>query len=144
MQRGLWTATSVAVIAVALALLVPLSAAASPPKGLTKYGRWVWNLEALMDDRFGNRLVCMSHDQDFAPRYCNTGIANIQAYSPTFANARRSAFKLALSAPSNFGNIGGLYRLSGRYIKCGENRWLTRLRGGIGLSLGCEKPLGEG
>ncbi len=48
--------------------------AVSAPAGLTSYGRTVWNLDALLHDRFGHRPVYLSIPQSFprSPRNFST------------------------------------------------------------------------
>lgn len=102
-------------------VLVPLSQAAPPP-GLSPRGRVLWNFEALLHDRFGERRVCTrSGSLNFVSGSC-APLVNWRPYFYVFTAARRSAFVATSRRPrGSFGQGAGLVRISGRYIRCGTN-----------------------
>lgn len=105
---------------------------AKPPSGLTPYGRTIWNLDALLHDRFGNRPVYVNYNGSsqggsFTTHFIDE--AHSRYYLFTFATAKGSAFKIAVTSlppkpvirPS-----GGAFplRIGRAYISCGDRRWL--------------------
>jgi len=94
MKRRLLIATA----AVAAALVSAGSAGASPPSGLTPYGRVVWNLDALLHDTFGSRTVYLNARASYprTPANFSTSFiddAHSRYFIYTFANATGSTFK---------------------------------------------------
>jgi hypothetical protein len=130
---------AVATIAVAVVILGlgPIASgrmASNPPAGLTRSGKVLWNLEALLHDRFGSRDVWVNRPENFpraAENFTTAGGALCCSgyYSFTFVNARGSAFKTfgptRLPQPK-IGASGGEAPLTiqGSYIYCGANTWL--------------------
>jgi hypothetical protein len=107
---------------------------ASPPPGLTAYGRAVWNLDALLHDTFGNRQVWLNTlrsyprtPADFSTRPIDLAHSRIVVY--TFATAHGSAFKFRRPKHPPKPEIGAsgwdaLLTIRGAYISCGGDRWL--------------------
>jgi hypothetical protein len=105
-----------------------------PPSGLTSYGRTVWNLDALLRERFGHRSVYLNSRNSYprAPgNFSATFIDNAHSgsYLYTFADATGSAF--STTGPTKppkpvIGGSGGEVPLTvkGAYIYCGGGRWL--------------------
>lgn len=110
-----------------------------PPAGLTAYGRIVWNLDALLHDRFGRRTVYedyigKSRIPDFSTRFIS--LASSLYYSYTFATARGSAFKTIRTAKPprirsypTYENVP--LTVAGAYISCGGGRWLYERNGQV-------------
>jgi hypothetical protein len=117
----------------------PLRAAAGSrlgPLGLTSYGRLVWNLDALVRDRFGDRAVCLSFALNLlSPAACAAPAHGRSEYRSTFA-ARKSAFRVRTlnRAPRLRGRAIPLKAGTG-YISCGSERWLAA---GANWGLVCE------
>jgi hypothetical protein len=121
--RGHQYAPKVRVVLTLMALLlglvlVPLAEAAPPP-GLSPRGRVLWNFEALLHDRFGERHVCTRNGSlNFVSGSC-APLAQWRPYFYVFTAARRSAFVTTSRRPAgSFGQGAGLVRISGRYIRC--------------------------
>jgi hypothetical protein len=113
------------------------------PVGLSAYGRLIWNLDALVHDRYGSEHVCVRRARRFAVHPCRSAFYNNGDYRATFANARHSRFR-ALARSSN--PIHGVnvvpITIGGRYIQCGTDRWLaiTNAPAGWGEAVDCVKP----
>ena len=128
---------------------VTAAATAPPrPRGLTTYGRTVWNLEALLHDTFGNRQVCM-HLRTYSFGSTCRSFAVDGYWRYTFASARHSRFKLVRrKSPPALGNVQPL-RVRGLYIFCGDfpsvgyypfhstRKWLVLQHGSADLPLTC-------
>jgi hypothetical protein len=127
----------VAAVGVILAcILVPGVASSSgmgqlsgPARGLTPYGREVWELDALLHDTFGKQVVNLA-GANFTTRF--VAISGGGQYTYTFADASHSTFRLMRlrRPPKTFYNrIDGYtqpFTVDGAYISCGDNRWLYR------------------
>ena len=123
--------------AVAVGGFAPLAAhsahgaKASPPNGLTIYGRDVWNLEALLRNSFGTGRVYLDHGPSGGRANFTTKVLpNYRSglYLYTFRRTTDSAFRLVRpSAPPKpvIGASGGEVPLTvrGAYIRCGS-AWL--------------------
>jgi len=88
------TAALIAVAAAAitcgsLAVQAARGAGSSAPVGLTSYGPLVWNLDALVHDRYGRAHVCI-RAQRFAIHRCASPSFNDGDYRATFAGANHS------------------------------------------------------
>ena len=122
--------------------------ATGPPpevsRSLTPNGRVLWNLDALLNDTFGNRVDCYDGQRIvlFSVRhggYCPSPEARYQTYVFTFLNAKHSEFRLVhLSRPPNTGATNAPVRVGGRFISCtggmyhhGGRGWLV-FGGGAG------------
>lgn len=122
---------------------------AGPPRGLSAYGRRVWNLEALLRDVFGKRIVYLQYGNPWGVRPNNFSSkyrSNVSSrqYVYTFASARSSRFEIMTSKrrlPTSVGGTGGVVPLtiSGRYIYCGGGRWLYQYYGAgpANFQIGC-------
>src|SRR5581483_9280440 len=123
-------------------------AAAGPPpslaQSLTSNGRVLWNLDALLNDTFGNRVECYRSAtvQIFSVphgTYCPGDLASVQQYVFTFLNAHHSEFKLVkLAKMPNTGATNGPLRVGSLFISCpggeyhhGGRGWLV-FGGGAG------------
>jgi hypothetical protein len=98
------------------------------PPGLTAYGRVVWNLDALLHDRFGGRPVYLN---DGATTFSTKFVSEVGSdyYVYTFADAHHSRFRvLRPKRPPKTGtdafgqNIP--FTIAGAYISCGDGKWL--------------------
>lgn len=127
---------AVAVVAVAAGLGGASARAAGPPPSLapslTQNGRVLWNLDALMNDTFGNRVECWD-DQQFEVfsvahgGYCPAPEARYQEYVFTFLNAFHSEFRLVnLTRPPNTGATNSPIRVGSRYISCSDGEYHHR------------------
>jgi hypothetical protein len=103
------------------------------PRGLTSYGREVWELDALLHDTFGKQVVSLEGIQaseNFTTRF--VPVAGGGQYTYTFADASHSTFRLMrlTRPPKTFYNrIDGYTQpltVRGAYISCGRQRWLYR------------------
>ena len=141
-----------AAAAVALMLMLAGAAqvglAAGPPvalaKSLTANGRVLWNLDALLNDTFGNRVECFDgqHFSIFSVPHgseCPSPDARYQGWVFTFLNAYHSAFRLVrLAKEPDTGATNVPVNVAGRYISCpggeyhhGGRGWLV-MGGGAG------------
>jgi hypothetical protein len=100
------------------------SLATGPPPGLTENGRVTWNLDAFLNDTFGNRTVCFrfkTYTFFSVTRGRDCGFPPVaRTYVFTFADAHRSAYRLVrLARYPNIGVLNAALRIGGRYIRCG-------------------------
>jgi len=99
----------------------------------------VWNLDALVHDRYGRAHVCM-RAQRFAIHRCASPSFNDGDYRATFAGANHSSFSAVArsSNPLRLVNVVPI-TIDGRYIKCGASRWLaiTNAPAGWGEAVYC-------
>jgi hypothetical protein len=111
----------------------------SAPAGLSAYGRLVWNLDALVHDRYGRAHVCM-RVQAFAIHRCASANFNDGDYRATFASASHSSFSAVArsSNPLRLVNVVPI-TIGGRYIRCAASRWLgiTNAPAGWGEAVYC-------
>ena len=128
---------------VLVALFVAPTAAASTPPGISVRGLVLWNFEALLHDRFGNRDVCTRDGFNFVSGSC-APLAVWQPYFFVFSAARRSAYLVTTRRPrASFGQGAGLVRISGRYITCATNhrKFVVRYFRAASFTLDCVPPL---
>jgi hypothetical protein len=125
---------AVSLAAIVAILAIPGPSLADPPRGLTESGRLLWNLEALLHDRFGTKPVYVNysrgpdHPGNFSTHFLDDARSRYFVY--TFAAARHSAFRLirpATRPKPAVGATGGETPLTllGAYISCGSGRWLN-------------------
>lgn len=113
----------VAALLSASLVLLPPSAFAGPPVGLTSNGRVLWNLDALLND-FGNRVECFDSRQYrifSVPHrhYCPGPEARYQQWDFTFLNAFHSEFRLERLAKQPFTGVTNVpVRVGSEYISC--------------------------
>jgi hypothetical protein len=127
---------------------IGVAAASGPPHALapslTSNGRVIWNLDALLNDTFGNRVDCFDaeHTAIFSVAhgsYCPSPEARYQQYDFTFLNAFHSDFRLVtLAKAPDTGATNSPLRVNGRYVSCpggeyhhGGRGWLV-FGGGAG------------
>ena len=142
---------STAVLAAVTAVLLSGALAAwatGPPaaitSSLTPNGRVIWNLDALLNDTFGDRTDCYDaeHVAIFSVSrggYCPAPAARYEEYVFTFLNARGSQFYLVkLAKAPNTGVTNSPLTVDGRYVACpdgeyhhGREGWLVE-GGGAG------------
>jgi hypothetical protein len=145
------TRKAVAVTVLVLALLTGpmVASAAGPPAtltpSLTPNGRVIWNLDALLNDTFGDRTDCWAAERaalfsvprgSECPPY-NAG--QYEEYVFTFLNARGSQFYLVkLAKAPNTGATNNPITVDNRYVACpngeyhhGGEGWLVD-NGGAG------------
>jgi hypothetical protein len=102
---------------------------AGPPRGLTPNGRVLWNLDALVNDTFGDRVECYDGKRFaiFSVRhggYCPPPEARFQTYVFTFLSAHQSAFRLIrLSRAPNTGVTNVPLRIDNRFVSCPGGRY---------------------
>lgn len=132
-----WVA--VVFVAVAVAIGSASARAAGPPPSLaaslTQNGRVLWNLDALMNDTFGNRVECWD-DQQFGifsvahDGYCPAPLSRYQTYVFTFLNAFHSEFRLVrLRAVPNTGATNAAIRVGSRFVSCPDGEYRHGGRG---------------
>jgi len=119
-------------IALTLVGCGPRSATTRAPRGLTRHGDLVWNLDALLHDQFGTSDVYINPAARaqipiFSTRFIDEARSNYYVY--TFARARDSRFRVRhpRKPPTVFqGATGGeVPMLIGTgYISCGRGLWL--------------------
>ena len=117
-----------------LFLVSATPASSGPPPGLTAYGRVIWNLDALLHDKFGRHTVYVNYSARTAPPRGNFSTrfvaeAASRRYIFTFANARSSAFRTTRPSRPPKAYVGAAgwsspLTLSGAYISCGNGKWL--------------------
>ena len=105
-----------------------------PPAGLSKYGRTIWNLDALLRDTFGSRTFYLDAPGNFphsARNFSTTfrGDCCSAYYLFTFPTARGSAFRTSGPTKPPRPNIGASgyevpLKIRGSYIYCGSGKWL--------------------
>lgn len=113
--------------AVAVALVIVAVAPAAPPPGLTQHAKVVWNVDALVRDKFGSQRVCI-----YRYAYLNVGSGYCASeYTFTFAAAKHSTFRLIsrasnpLAGPDVNATAIEFYGSNGPYVYCGHNQWLA-------------------
>jgi hypothetical protein len=146
---GLAVVTSACLALPAAASSSGASQPSGPPRGLTPYGREVWQLDALLHDTFGKQVVSLEGVRDsenFTTRF--VAISGGGQYTYTFANASHSTFKLTrlTRPPKTFYNrIDGFtqpFTVRGAYISCGRQRWLYEdyVTGSANAWIACLSP----
>lgn len=133
----------VALVGLALAIAASggKSAATGPPRGLTQYGRLVWQLEALVHDTIGFGGACVVYRTgsiEPARRCRNLSLAEAGDWDVVFARARHSAFRLTPARP-DLGNVLPV-KIRGRFVSCGGNRYLAELHGSAREGFRCVTP----
>jgi hypothetical protein len=109
--------------------------ASEPPAGLTSSGRVIWNLDALLRDTYGSRVVCWDGQRYmiFAVargRYCPAPEARYQAWDFTFRSARDSTFRrIHLAKEPSTGATNVPVRVGENYISCPNGRYHHGRRG---------------
>jgi hypothetical protein len=96
------------------------------PLGLTSYGRLVWNLDALVRKRFGNRSVCLRFALSLlSPAACTAPPHQRSEYRAIFA-ARKSAFRVrTLKRAPLLRSRAVPLKVGAGYVSCGPDRWLA-------------------
>jgi hypothetical protein len=139
MSRRTHLIVALAALALAGSTSGTAATAAAPPPSLTQYGRLLWNLDALLRDRFGRRVFYLQYlgfpksatasnqHWNFSTQF--VGDCCSAPWHLTFAGASGSAFQtVALAQPPQaaIGAAGGEMPLTigGRYIYCGAGGWL--------------------
>lgn len=108
---------------------------ASIASSLTANGRVIWNLDALLNDTFGNRVECYrsSAVQIFSVphgSYCPGDSASVQQYVFSFLNAHHSEFRLVrLARTPNTGATNGPLRIGSFFISCPNGEYHHGARG---------------
>jgi hypothetical protein len=116
---------------------------------LTQYGHDLLELDALLHDTFGKRLVSLrggsyGSPSNFTSRF--VAVAQGGPYIYTFADASHSTFKLARPAwpPKRIGSSAWPYTatpltVSGAYVSCGHRLWLFQNGdvGGVNAFVAC-------
>lgn len=127
MARLRFTISLVGSTVIAAAVLA--SAFAGPPPGLTPNGRVLWNLDALLNDTFGNRVDCFD-----GKRYslfsvarsstCPAPEARYQTWDFTFLNASHSSFRLVQLTKEPLTGVTNVpVRVGDRYISCPDGEY---------------------
>lgn len=116
-----------------------------PPNGLTTRGQLLWNLEALLQQTFGDREVSVSGRANFSCSGLCAPLAKYSLYRYTFVRPRGSSFRIS-SRPlrrANFGNALVPVLVRGRPISCdnSDRRYVVRYVNAVSFTLGCEVPL---
>ena len=109
-----------------------------PPSGLTSNGRVLWNLDALLNDTFGNRVPCYD-DQRIEifsvshGAYCPSPSARYQPWEFTFLNAFHSEFRLVrLAKAPDTGATNSPVRVgNNQYVSCPGGEYHNGGRGWI-------------
>jgi hypothetical protein len=131
-------AVSISAMVVFTAVVSGVAAAsAGPPPGLTAYGRVVWNLDALLHDRFGDHQVFEDFTRKsqvpvFSTRFID--MATSVPYAYTFATARDSGYKVVqTSRPPKVSTYPSgenvPVAIGSGYIACGHGEWLYERQG---------------
>jgi hypothetical protein len=116
-----------AVLAAMLLGALAASAAGPPPSitpSLTPNGRVIWNLDALINDTFGDRVDCWDGERDNVFAVARNGEcpgpeARYEEYVFTFLNARDSSFHLVKrSSPPFSGATSVPIRVDNEYVAC--------------------------
>jgi hypothetical protein len=116
------------------------NAADGPPPGLTTRGRLLWNLDALLYDRFGRQGACIIDGSIEPGSKCERlSLAEYVPYFFTFANARKSSFLLVRRATAPRSGMAHPVRVLRRYVRCAVGRLLVR--GDRFSQLECAEPL---
>jgi len=126
MGRSCWLA-ALAVVAV-LSGALPATAAGPPAtlsRSLTSNGQVIWNLDALVNDTFGDRVPCWDAKElnVFSVAKggggCPSPAARYSQYVFTFLGAQGSAFQLSSrSSAPDVGATNSPLRVNGRYVSC--------------------------
>jgi hypothetical protein len=104
--------------------------ASRPPKGLTTYGKTIWELDALLHDTFGDGASpCLRqgpYAADNFTRRCGS-LAETPRWEDLFKSASHSRFTLVrLKRAPALGNVVPV-AINGRYVFCGSfpTAWST-------------------
>jgi hypothetical protein len=143
------TVIAVLVLVIGIALDAAGQAAADGPPSslvasLTSNGRVIWNLDALLNDTFGDRVDCFDSKQYrifSVPRgdECPSPEARYQLWDFTFLNAFHSQFRLMHLAREPFTGVTNVpIKVGSDYVSCpdgeyhhGNRGWLV-MGGGAG------------
>jgi hypothetical protein len=115
-----------------------LTATGPPPelsRSLTPNGRVLWNLDALLNDTFGNRVDCYDGQRIVlfsVPHggYCPAPQARYQTYVFTFLNANHSEFRLVrLARAPDTGATNAPVRVGSRFVSCPDGQYHHSGRG---------------
>jgi hypothetical protein len=129
-RRSLWLA--VATAAAVFSAAFPATAAGPPltlSRSLTPNGQTIWNLDALVNDTFGDRAPCWDGKElnIFAVARggeCPSPAARYAPYVFTFLGARDSTFHLvSRSSPPNTGVTTDPVRVNGHYVSCPQPQY---------------------
>jgi hypothetical protein len=104
----------------------PAADGRNQPLGLTSYGRLVWNLDALLQNRFGNRSVCLRFAFSLlSPAACTAPPHQRSEYRAIFA-AKKSAFRVrTLKRAPLLRSRAVPLKVGAGYVSCGPERWLA-------------------
>jgi hypothetical protein len=125
--------TMILVIAAAAALALPATAGSqreANPRGLTAYGRIVWNFEGLLRQMLGSPYACQAASAQTgpSPNWTRSACGRANAYridwQPVFVRHSASTFTATTTSPPNLGNVAPI-RIAGRYVRCSAATWLV-------------------
>jgi hypothetical protein len=121
---------AVLLAAVSASLATSASTAAShPPPGLTPAGLVEWNLDALVNSRFGAHRVCLAPSRAALVPARGFCVLPEREYTVIFETARGGSFRLVRRGSSPLAHPGGpnaeAVTVSGGYVSCGPGRWLA-------------------
>lgn len=106
-----------------------------PPSGLTRNGRVIWNLDALLRDTYGNRLVCWDGQRFVlfpASRSagCPAPSARYQTWDFSFLNTHHSQFRrIHLLREPTTGVTNVPIRVGSDYVSCPHGQYHHGRRG---------------
>jgi hypothetical protein len=96
------------------------------PRAITAYGRLVWNLDALVRDRFGNHPVCLSFARNrLSPSACAESAHQRTLYRATFAAVRSDFHSTKLERAPHLRTGAVPLKVGAAYISCGPRHWLA-------------------
>jgi hypothetical protein len=139
MRTGVLCIAAIAAAA-AFPAMAGSSRGATPPRGLTMYGRIVWNFEGLLRQQLGSAHACEAASAQTGPSLnwtraaCNRANAYRINWQPVFARHSATTFAVTSSAPPNLGNVAPI-RIAGRYVRCSTTAWLVENNTGGWLCL---------
>jgi hypothetical protein len=115
-----------------------------PPPGLNARGRVLWNLEGLLRQTFGGKLVCVPYARPWEFRAGDAACTPLSQFAPyfyVFAPHTETSFHLAAKhhRPLSFGNYPVALRVYGRMIACDahETRFVIEYRDSINFTVDC-------
>jgi hypothetical protein len=129
------------VVTIALALPAAGDGREATPRGLTGYGRIVWNFEGLLRQWLGTPYACEAASAQTGPslNWTRSACKRANAYridwQPVFAPHSATTFVATGSPPPVLGNVAPI-RIAGRYVRCSAATWLVENNTGGWLCLG--------
>ena len=137
-RQSLATLLTVVIVA-GLTADVGDSQTSAPPRGLSEYGRLVWNFEGLLTRTLGSPNACeAAHNYpslNWTLSACKLANAYQIDWQVVFVKHSATAYSTVASRPPDLGNVAPI-RIAGLYVRCSSSTWLVENGLGIWFCLG--------